>query len=74
MRGVGETLVVIKSTTLLLKRVSPLDIGRTRAPLMLRSKCGLKALIIDLCSRELSYNLELRLEKMEELQKGRERR
>lgn len=74
MSGVGGTLVVIKPTTLLLKQVSPLDIGGTRAPLMLRSKCGLKALIIDLCSGELSYNLQLRLEKMEELQKGRERK
>lgn len=74
MSGTGETLVAIKSTTFLLNQASPLDIGRTRAPLMLRSKYGLKALIIDICSRELSYNLELRLEKMEELQKGREER
>lgn len=71
MSGTGEILFVIKSTTFLLKQVSPLDIGRSRAPLMLHCNCGLKALIIDICSRELSYNLELRLEKMEELQKGR---
>lgn len=74
MSGIGEIFVVRKSTTFLLKRVSPLDIGRTRAPLMLHCKRGLKALIIDTCSRELSHNLELRLEKMEELQKGREER
>lgn len=74
MSGIGEILAVIKSTTSLLKQVSPLDIGRSRLLLMLHSNCGLKALIIDKCSRELSYNLELRLEKMEELQKGRERR
>lgn len=74
MSGIGENLVVIKSTMFLLKRVFPLDIGRTRAPLMLRCKCGLKALIIDICSRELSHNLELRLEQMEELQKAREER
>lgn len=65
-------MLVIKSTTFLLKQVSPLDIGRSRALLMLHCNCGLKALIMDKCSRELSYNLELRLEKMEELQKGRE--
>lgn len=65
-------MLVIKSTTFLLKQVSPLDIGRSRASLMLHCNCGLKALIMDKCSRELSYNLELRLEKMEELQKGRE--
>lgn len=65
-------MFVIKSTTFLLKEVSPLDFGRSRALLMLHCNCGLKALIIDICSRELSYNLELRLEKMEKLQKGRE--
>lgn len=72
LSGTGEILLVIKSTTFLLKQVSPLDIGRSRALLMLHCNCGLKALIMDKCSRELSYNLELRLEKMEELQKGRE--
>lgn len=54
MSGIEEALVVIKSTTFLLKQVSPSDIGRTRAPLMLHCNCGLKALIIDICSRELS--------------------
>lgn len=74
LSGTAETLVVIKPRTFLLKQVSPLDIGRTRAPLMLHCNCGLKALIIDICSREIYYNLELRSEKTEELQEGREQR